>query len=161
MVLGEAASACALSQNPENAVALVEGIGYATEILQHPVSISPEAECFQKSMEMALSGIGKNQVDAIVMHAPGTIAGDLSEYRAIRKTFGERLPLLTSTKCKTGHTFGASGMLSIELAIMMMRRQRFIGVPFFNQRQDRALRKILVNAVGFGGNAVSVLLSLP
>jgi 3-oxoacyl-(acyl-carrier-protein) synthase len=52
-------------------------------------------------------------------------------------------------------------MLSIELAIMMMRRQRFIGVPFFNQRQDRALRKILVNAVGFGGNAVSVLLSLP
>jgi len=161
MVLGEAASVCALSPDKKNALAVVESIGYATEILQHPVSISAEAECFQKSMDMALAGIDSNEIDAIVMHAPGTIAGDLSEYKAIQKTFGEKLPLLTSTKWKTGHTFGASGMLSVELAVMMLQREAFVGSPFLTQETDRPLRKILVNAVGFGGNAVSVLLSRP
>jgi len=103
-----------------------------------------------------------SEVDAIVMHAPGTIKGDATEYRAIRKIFGENLPLLTTNKWKIGHTFGASGLLSIELAVMMMQRQQFISVPFAKaQPSGKRLQKILVNAVGFGGNAVSVLLSKP
>jgi 3-oxoacyl-(acyl-carrier-protein) synthase len=95
------------------------------------------------------------------MHAPGTIKGDLTEYRAIEKLFGNNLPLLTTNKWKIGHTFGASGILSVEMAILMLQNKQFISTPFFNQTSDsRAIRKVLVNAVGFGGNAVSVLLSL-
>jgi 3-oxoacyl-(acyl-carrier-protein) synthase len=95
------------------------------------------------------------------MHAPGTIKGDLTEYRAIEKVFGESLPLLTTNKWKIGHTFGASGILSMEMAILMMQHNQFIGVPFVEtQKQTKPIRKVLVNAVGFGGNAVSVLLSL-
>lgn len=161
MILGEGASVCCLETGIENALAVVEGLGYATEILEHPVSISAEADCFQKSMAMALAGTDLSEVDAIVMHAPGTIAGDLSEYKAIQKTFGDNLPLLTTNKWKTGHTFGASGMLSVELAVMMLRHQQFIGTPFTQQESAKPLRKILVNAVGFGGNAVSVLLAKP
>lgn len=162
LILGEGAAICCLEVGrKENALAFIEGIGYATEILEHNISISAEATCFQKSMEMALENTNLSEVDAIVMHAPGTKAGDLTEYKAIQKVFGKTLPMLTTNKWKIGHTFGASGMLSIELGILMMQYQEFIGVPFAKAEKPRKqIRKVLVNSVGFGGNAVSVLLSL-
>lgn len=161
MVLGEAASvACLELGEKENALAYVSGIGFATDTLEHNISISEEAECFQKSMKMAMGSLAPSDIDAIVMHAPGTIKGDLSEYKAIQKVFGTNLPLLTTNKWKMGHTFGASGMLSIELAVMMLLHQEFIEVPFAApQVKGRALNNILVNAVGFGGNAVTILLT--
>ena len=166
LILGEAAAICCLETGKkENALAFIEGIGYATEILEHNISISAEATCFQKSMKMALENTDLSEVDVIVMHAPGTKAGDLTEYKAIQKLFGTNLPLLTTNKWKIGHTFGASGMLSIEMAILMLQHQKFIGVPFISsaipvQNPNKVIKKVLVNAVGFGGNAVSVLLSL-
>jgi len=161
MILGEGAAVCCLEMGrKDNALAYVEGVGYATEILEHNISISAEATCFQKSMKMALQNTDLSQVDVVVMHAPGTIKGDQTEYKAIQKVFGENLPLLTTNKWKIGHTFGASGILSIEMAILMMQHQTFIGVPFAEaQIQTKPIKKVLINAVGFGGNAVSVLLS--
>nr|WP_315178372.1 beta-ketoacyl synthase N-terminal-like domain-containing protein [uncultured Flavobacterium sp.] len=160
MILGEGAGVCCLEiGKKENALAYIEGIGYATEILEHNISISAEATCFQKSMKMALENTDLSEVDVIVMHAPGTIKGDLTEYKAIETVFGESLPLLTTNKWKIGHTFGASGILSMELAILMMQHNRFIGVPFAEaQLQTKPIKKVLINAVGFGGNAVSVLI---
>lgn len=162
LVLGEgAATLCLEAGVHENALAYITGIGYATEILEHSVSISAEADCLQKSMQMALQDCQLNEVDVIVMHAPGTIKGDLSEYRAIQKVFGDKLPLLTTNKWKIGHTFGASGALSLELAALMMQHNYFIGIPFIPESisHDREIKTVLVNAVGFGGNAVSILLS--
>ncbi|WP_286925654.1 beta-ketoacyl synthase N-terminal-like domain-containing protein [Flavobacterium sp. UBA4197] len=162
MVLGEgAAIACLETGERANALAYVEGIGYATEVLKHNISISSDADCFQKSMKMALNGVPPESVDVIVMHAPGTIKGDTSELNAIAKVFGDAKPLLTTNKWKIGHTFGSSGILSVELALLMMEKQQFIGVPYVHEPYTRAakIRKVLVNAVGFGGNAVSVLLS--
>jgi 3-oxoacyl-(acyl-carrier-protein) synthase len=112
-------------------------------------------------MKMALQNIDIHDIDVIVMHAPGTIKGDLSELKAIDKIFGANCPLLTSNKWKLGHTFGTSGMLSIELAVMMLQKQFFIGVPFAEAKsQNKKIIKIMVNSVGFGGNAVSVVLGL-
>ncbi|WP_300566690.1 beta-ketoacyl synthase N-terminal-like domain-containing protein [Flavobacterium sp.] len=168
MVLGEgAAMLCLEMGEKENALAYIEGIGYATDILEHSISISTEADCFQKSMKMALENTDLSEVDAIVMHAPGTIQGDLSEYKAIQKVFGPstgsgqvELPMLTTNKWKIGHTFGSSGILSVELAVLMMQHQKFIHVPFVKaQKERKQIKKVLVNAVGFGGNAVSVLLT--
>ena len=162
MILGEGAGVCCLEiGKKEKALAYIEGIGFATEILEHNISISAEATCFQKSMKMALLNTNLSEVDVIVMHAPGTVQGDLTEYKAIEKVFGATLPLLTTNKWKIGHTFGASGILSMELAILMMQYNKFIGVPFAEaQIQTNPIKKVLINAVGFGGNAVSVLLSL-
>ncbi len=161
MVLGEGASiACLEYGRKENALGYIEGVGYATEILEHNTSISAEASCFQRSMKMALGEIHPNDVDVIVMHAPGTKKGDLSEFKAISAIFCNKIPFLTTNKWKLGHTFGASGMLSIEFALLMLRYQKAIDVPFVaKQQQPKQLKKILVNAVGFGGNAVSILLS--
>ena len=161
MVLGEgSAMACLEVGEKKNALAYITGIGYATDDLEHNISISEEAVCFQKSMQMALKNIPMEEVDVIVMHAPGTIKGDLSEYNAIQKTFSKTAPMLTTNKWKIGHTFGASGMLSVEMAVFMLQHQQFIGVPFGKKQESRnEIRNILVNAVGFGGNAVSVLVS--
>ncbi|WP_343766099.1 beta-ketoacyl synthase N-terminal-like domain-containing protein [Gangjinia marincola] len=160
MVLGEGGGSICLERETNQAqLAKIIGIGYAVDSLEHAVSISAEADCFQASMKMAMEGLDKNSVDAIVMHAPGTMKGDLSETKAIQQVFGDQIPLCTSTKWKTGHTFGASGVLSIELALFMMEHQEFIPVPFQGESPyPVTLYRIMVNAVGFGGNAVSILL---
>ncbi|TMU55808.1 beta-ketoacyl synthase N-terminal-like domain-containing protein [Flagellimonas algicola] len=161
MVLGEgAAMACLEKGKQANALGYIIGIGYATELLQHNVSISTDAQCFQDSMKMALGELDPSEVDAVVMHAPGTVKGDLSEFKAIEKVFCNKTPFLTTNKWKVGHTFGASGLLSVEMALLMLQHQTYITTPFFNQEQrSKTIKNVMVNAVGFGGNAVSILLS--
>jgi 3-oxoacyl-(acyl-carrier-protein) synthase len=161
MVIGEAAAAvCLEAESSKVSLAKIIGIGYATEPLEHNISISTEADCFQRSMQMAIGERNPNEIDAVVMHAPGTIKGDLSEVKAIEKIFCNKMPFLTTNKWKLGHTFGASGMLSLELAILMLQYQQVISVPFAaKQNPPEKIEKILVNAVGFGGNAVSILLA--
>lgn len=161
MVLGEGAAVLCLENNPQkDCLARITGIGYATEILEHSVSLSANGTCFQKAMCMALGALSPTEIDAVVLHAPGTVKGDNGELNAIKKVFGDHLPALTTNKWKLGHTFGASGVLSMELAILMLQRQEFIPVPFSEfQNSPKQLNNILVNAVGFGGNAVSLLLS--
>ncbi|NMH28237.1 beta-ketoacyl synthase N-terminal-like domain-containing protein [Flavobacterium silvaticum] len=161
MILGEAASMCCLESGvSDESIAIVESVGYATETLESNTSISANADCLQRSMKMALSDIHPSEIDVIIMHAPGTVKGDFSEFRAIEAVFGNHKPLLTTTKWKNGHTFGASGMINVELAALMLQHQYFIGSPFGPESKPVSLKKILVNAVGFGGNAVSAVISI-
>ena len=45
------------------------------------------------------------------------------------------------------------------MAILMMQHNIFIGGPFAEeQQQTKPIKKVLINAVGFGGNAVSILI---
>ncbi|CAL2082040.1 beta-ketoacyl synthase N-terminal-like domain-containing protein [Tenacibaculum sp. 190524A05c] len=162
MVLGEgAAVVCLENEISDKTIAKIEGVGYATEVLKHNTSVTADAECFQKSMKMACKHINLDEIDAIVMHAPGTIKGDSSEVNAIHKVFCNKIPFLTTNKWKIGHTFGASGLLNLELGLLMLQHQKVIEVPFaMKQTPPKQIKKVLVNAVGFGGNAVTVLLSL-
>lgn len=159
MVLGEGASVFCLESEPTNPpLAVISGVGFASERLSHSVSLSANGECLQKSMRMALKNTDLTSVDIIVTHAPGTIKGDLAEIHAINEVFGGNPPALTNNKWKIGHTFGASGALSLEMAIFMLQTQRFYTIPYLKtSKTPTKIQKILVNAIGFGGNAVSVL----
>lgn len=160
MLLGEgAAMACLEFGKKANALATIKGIGYATEVLEHNASLSTNANCFQDSMRMALGGLNPYEIDVIVTHTPGTVKGDLAEINAIKKIFCKKTPALTTNKWKVGHVLGASGMLSIEMAVLMIDNQEFIPVPYLETTRPKQLKNIIVNAVGFGGNAVSILLS--
>lgn len=164
MVLGEGAAVAVLGKElTKNTEAEVLGYGFASEKIEHSGSISESAECFQKSMKMALAFAEIETVDVIVLHAPGTKKGDLAEYNAIKKVFSVKPPLLTSNKWLVGHTFAASGMLSVEMAVMMLQYNRFIENPFFKNGSEipKKLETIMINAVGFGGNAVSIILGKP
>ncbi len=159
MILGEGAASFCLELKPDDGLAYITGIGYGTESIDHGAAISANALCLQQSMLMAIKGVNVETVDAIILHSPGTIKGDDSEMNAIKAVFGQYKPLLTSNKWKIGHTFGASGAFSMEMALLMLKNNRFIQPPYLVQQDsNRTLKRILVNAVGFGGNAVSVLI---
>lgn len=159
LVLGEAASVFALSIQSENAVAQISGLGFANEQIQHSIAISSNAKCFQDSMKMALTNAGLKQVDALIMHAPGTIKGDEAELNAVQKVF-HKTPFLTTNKWKIGHMYAASGAMSLELALLMLQHQQCIPNPFYkNAEIPQEINHIMVNAVGFGGNAVSLIIS--
>ena len=158
LTLGDASIALVLSNENKNSLAKIIGIGYATEKLEHHVSLSSNAKCFQESMKMALDTYDYSSVDAIILHAPGTVAGDKAEINAIENVFKD-VPLLTSNKWKIGHTFGASGLMSLEMAIYMITTNNFINIPYISKNKSfKKLNRILINAVGFGGNAVSILI---
>ncbi len=161
MVLGEAAAVFCLEKGKKSgALGVIEGVGFATEPLTHNISISTDADCFQRSMRMALNGMNPEEIDVIVTHAPGTLKGDSSELLAIEKVFKNHEPALTSNKWIIGHTLGASGAMSLEMALLMLGEQEFIGVPFLDgQKAPKRLSKVMVNAVGFGGNAVSLVIT--
>lgn len=159
LILGEGASVACLEKGiKSNSMALIAGIGYATESLQHNTSISADAICLQKSMKMALGELNPSEIDVIVMHAPGTIKGDTSEYNAIKKVFGANTPFLTTNKWKLGHTFAPSGMFNLEMAVLMLLNNQVIPVPYLDADSPKGkVSKVMVNAVGFGGNAVSII----
>lgn len=161
MVLGEGAAVAYIERGiSKNTKAIIAGYGLGTEILEHNSSISENAICFQKSMQQALDTAQLTTVDCVVMHAPGTVKGDRAEKNAIDTVFKKQQPLLTSNKWQLGHTLGASGMFSIELAVLMLQHNAFIENPYYNNARHlpKVLNTIMVNAVGFGGNAVSIIL---
>ena len=160
MVLGEGAAVFALEKGSSpHALATIRGIGYASEPITHPVAISADAQALRRSMQQALEGIDPAEVDVVIPHATGTLKGDQAEYLALAEVFGTNLPLLTSHKWKIGHTFAASGALAMEMAILMLQQQHFLPIPYLPATPERPLKNILINATGFGGNAVSVLIS--
>ena len=160
MVLSEAAGmVCLEGGQPNHSLGQIIGFGYATEPLTHGASLSSNAECMQDAMSMAIGDYSFHDIDVVITHTPGTIKGDLAEYEAIKSIFKNDVPALTTNKWQVGHSLGASGLLSIEMALLMLEHQEFLDVPFLEQKPPSKLSKILVNAVGFGGNAVSLLLS--
>ena len=171
MVLGEGAAAFCLTKGGANPgtrehepLAIIASVGYANEKLSHGASLSEDGECLYDSMKMALEGFdGTPPVDAIVLHAPGTVKGDRAELAAVQRLFGDHLPYLVSNKWKIGHTLGASGAFSLELAILMLQHQIRLPFPYaaLPNTDPGELRTVMVNASGFGGNAASVILRRP
>lgn len=158
MILGEAAALAILTKNSHNALARVAGVGLASESIDSPTYISENAEHLQQSMQEALKNAQLTQVDLLVSHTPGTILGDQAEKRAIEKILGTKTPV-TNNKWKIGHTFGASGIMSIAYALDMFQSQKFYPTPFdCNPVQVKQINHIMINATGFGGNAVSIIL---
>lgn len=168
MCLGEGACTMFIQDASDDirstpALAHVIGLGFSVETITHGASMSQDAECLYLSMSRAIGGLDPSSIDIVITHTPGTIQGDRAEYAAINKVFGKhKAPLVTNNKWKIGHTFGASGALSIEMALVMLQHQIFIPLPYDKRPPYQVpIRRIMVNAAGFGGNAVSVILSAP
>jgi len=181
MVLGEGAGVVALEYLDESEVerrsdrarsergtpkgtplARIAGAGFSVEPIATNTSLSEEGDSLRRSMRQALALSGLDGVDCIITHTPGTALGDRAELNAIRRLFDDRqLPILTSNKWLLGHTLGAAGVLAIEYALYVLRTQQWVPypypVPFTNT--SRQIRSVMVNSVGFGGNAGSLILT--
>jgi len=159
MVLGEGAACFALEKDPERPLAWLQGVGFANELIETATFTSKGV--FAQAMRLALAEARLDSVDAIVCHAPGTRLGDAVEVAAIEQVFGKNIPRLTSNKWKIGHTLGASGGLSLELALFMLQYDQVPEIPYLAAsfgESPKPIHTVMVNAAGFGGNAVSLIL---
>jgi 3-oxoacyl-[acyl-carrier-protein] synthase II len=169
MVLGEGACVVAMEQltpgelvaRAQPPLARIDGAGFFVEPITTATSLSLEGAALARSMLAALENTPPQAVDLVVTHTPGTALGDQSELSALRRVFGKTLPILTSNKWMLGHTVGAAGIFNVEYALHALRTQHYAPypypVPFRNE--PRPIRRVLVNSVGFGGNAGSLLLA--
>ena len=168
LVLGEGAAVFALEVLPPNQeprspfLPVIESFGYGMEPLDSNTSVARDGAAFKKAMSRALHNMATREpINLIVLHAPGTIKGDEAELKAVREVFGGELPILVSNKWAMGHTFGASGALSLEYALLILEHDHFEDFPYTTRfaNSQRPIRKILINAAGFGGNAASLIVS--
>jgi len=121
----------------------LKGLSFTQETPPTPTGISPRGQGLQKTMRELLRQYGRPNV--IIPHAPGTKRGDAAEAAAIEAVFGDQPPPVASYKPFTGHTFGASGPLAITAALSAI--------------EAGEINSALINATGFGGNVVSVLVT--
>jgi hypothetical protein len=90
MILGEGAAVCCLKLK-ERKIGIYRRIGYATEVLD-TIYLFLQKQLVFKIDENGLENTKLSDIDVIVMHAPGTIKGDLTEYKAIQKLFMKAYP---------------------------------------------------------------------
>jgi 3-oxoacyl-(acyl-carrier-protein) synthase len=140
------------------------GVGWALESIPSATGISTDGLAFEQAMRMASSELGPKNVGMVISHAPGSRRGDAAELAAIRKVFPHAT--ICSTKHLTGHTYGASGMISLDLARFVLDGGVWSGLPYPSvlsggDSNMRAGSAIAINTAGFGGNAVSLIIGTP
>lgn len=109
------------------------------------------------------SGISASDVDYISAHATATLNGDVEEAAAIRKIFGDKVPV-SSLKGNIGHTLGASGGIELIATLEMMKRGTIhptlnlknvdpacAGIQHVMEPLQREVDIILKNSFAFGG----------
>lgn len=160
MYLGEAAAVFALEKNPGKPLGWITALGFGNEKVPSPTGITPGGDCLYHSMTQALEGY-PHPIDLVMAHAPGTPAGDSAELQALHRVFGGDLPPLYSTKWCTGHSFGASAGTGLLWVLQLLAGQPLPQPPYAATPMPASPRHILLNSVGFGGNAVTLILSAP
>lgn len=139
----------------------------------HATAPHPEGQGALAAMRAALhsAGLPPTEVDFVSAHGTGTPDNDLTEARALRALFGDRLPDVASWMRFFGHSLAASGALKAVVCVEALRQQaappslgceqadpalEFIPLREFTARP---LRHILSNSFGFGGNNVALVFS--
>ena len=132
--------------------------------------VAPSGEGAVRCMQMAMSTID-GDIDYINTHGTSTPAGDMKELQAVNETFGDKIPLISSTKSLSGHSLGAAGVHEAIYCLLMMENN-FIAasanvddldpaagnIPVVTTRKDNAdLKYIMSNSFGFGGTNASLV----
>lgn len=120
------------------------------------------------------AAVTADDIDLVLAHGTGTMLNDETEAQALREVFGDRprRPLVTALKSLTGHTSGASGLMSLVTAVETLASGRLTptrhhatpipAISDFPVVTDAGatadLHRAQIDAFGFGGvNAVAVL----
>ena len=182
-VLGEGAAVLVL-ETKEHAEARGAKIyaeiagGAVTSDAHHITAPDPEGHGAARAVLDALanSGVTANDVNHINAHATSTPVGDIAEYTALHRVFGDRIAEIpvSATKSSTGHLLGGTGALEAVFTVLAAHEK--IAPPTINlDDQDEKIPLDVVveprtlpddviaisNSFGFGGhNAVIVVKSV-
>ncbi|KAG8483326.1 hypothetical protein CXB51_022532 [Gossypium anomalum] len=113
----------------------------------HPDGI---VRCIEKAL--AKAGVAREDVNYINAHAPSTQVGDLIEFAALVRCFGNNMELrINSTKSMTGHLAGATGAVD---AIATIKDMNLL----VGSKKERLNIKVgLSNSFTLGGQNSSIL----
>jgi 3-oxoacyl-[acyl-carrier-protein] synthase II len=177
-VLGEGAAALVL-ETEEHALARGAKIyaevagGAVTSDAYHITAPDPEGTAAARAMLQALEQAGATIEDVVHInaHATSTPVGDIAEYNALRRVFGDHLDKIavSATKASTGHLLGGAGAIEAMFTVLALHNR--LAPPTINlDDQDPEIKLDVVtsprelpagdilaisNSFGFGGhNAV-------
>jgi 3-oxoacyl-[acyl-carrier-protein] synthase-1 len=80
----------------------------------------PNGKGLRRCIEQALASVTPAHIDYINAHGAGTKLGDQVEIPVIREVFGDRSPMISSTKGLTGHAAGAAGAHEAIYTLLML-----------------------------------------
>ncbi len=149
--------------------------GALTGDAHHITAPDPQGDGARRAMTRALQSAQTKpeEIDVVYAHGTSTPLNDATETHAVKSVFGEHayeMPV-TATKSMVGHLIGAAGAVSAVAAALSIRE----GVipPTINLEnpdpacdldyvpgvaRTRPVRAVMVNAFGFGGQNVVVIL---
>jgi len=157
-------------------LAVVSGYANACDAF-HQTASSEDGEGAYRAMSEAIrmAGLTPADIDYVNAHGTGTPNNDPSELTAMHRVFeGSALPPYSSTKGFTGHTTSASGSIEAVFCLLALQHQFMpvsLGCTSAIEGEPKpvtvettspvsAIRHILCNAFGFGGNDSSMVFSL-
>ena len=132
--------------------------------------VQPSGEGATRCMNMAIKTT-RNKPDYINTHGTSTPVGDIKELEAIKETFKENVPKISSTKSLTGHSLGAAGVQEAIYCLLMMEN-KFISAsanienmdekaknfPIVTKiEKDKELNCVMSNSFGFGGTNATLV----
>lgn len=152
--------------------AYLTGYGNACDAF-HQTASSDNGEGAYLAMTEALqmAGLKPSDIQYVNAHGTGTPNNDLSESMALKRVFGENMPLVSSTKSFTGHTTSASGSIESVICLLALQHQFVPANLGWSQAIDGGivptmgedhchLQHVVCNSFGFGGNDTSLVFSL-
>ena len=148
-----------------------EVVGYAANSDGFDM-VAPSGEGAARCMKIAMAQAGDRTIDYLNPHGTSTPVGDSKEMGAVRTVFGDKAPLISSTKSLTGHSLGAAGAQEAIYSILMLDNDfaaqsanienldpEFADLPILLERSDRPLTTVMSNSFGFGGTNGTLIIS--
>lgn len=144
----------------------------------HITAPEPQGSGAARAMVSAVEGAGLSlgDISHINVHATSTPVGDVAEYNAIKRAFGDQTEdiAVTATKSMTGHLLGAAGALEAVLTILAIHHRTVPAtINLDNQDPEIPLNVVtgehltlpkgdvaaLNNSFGFGGHNVALAIT--
>ena len=148
-----------------------EVVGYAANSDGFDM-VAPSGEGAARCMRLAMAQAGDRAIDYLNPHGTSTPVGDSKEMGAVRTVFGDKAPMISSTKSLTGHSLGAAGAQEAIYSILMLNNDfaaksanienldpEFADLPILLERADRELTTVMSNSFGFGGTNGTLIIS--
>tara|TARA_B100001093_G_scaffold496706_1_gene542744 strand:+ start:423 stop:1634 length:1212 start_codon:yes stop_codon:yes gene_type:complete len=132
--------------------------------------VAPSGEGAVRCMELALN-TSKNKIDYINTHGTSTPVGDITELKAVEKTFKNSVPKISSTKSLSGHPLGAASVHEAIYCLIMMKNNFITGSANIKELDTEAkkfpiitkteknisLNSVMSNSFGFGGTNATLI----
>jgi len=150
-----------------NIYAEVTGYGATSDGID---MVAPSGEGAVRCMKLALK-TSKNKIDYLNTHGTSTPVGDITELKAVKEAFKDKVPKISSTKSLSGHPLGAASVHEAIYSLIMMKNNFIAASANVSEMDEEAkkfpivtkveknitLNSVMSNSFGFGGTNATLI----